>query len=85
MFYTDGKLYLENTEHNPRDPQPRGAPFLCLDIETGEKVWELPYRGSEWGSTPMIADSIICMYNNYDQRIYSIGKGPSAITLSVLE
>ncbi len=83
VFFTDGKLYLENTEHNPRDPQPRGAPFLCLDIETGEKVWQLPYRGSEWSSTPMIADSIICMYNNYDQRIYSIGKGPSAITLSV--
>ncbi|MCJ7614057.1 PQQ-binding-like beta-propeller repeat protein [Candidatus Bathyarchaeota archaeon] len=82
-FVADGKLYVENTEHNPRDPQPRGAPFLCLDMTTGEKVWELPYRGSEWGTSPMIADSIICMYNNYDQRIYAIGKGPSAITLSV--
>ena len=82
-FFTDGKLYLENTEHNPRDPQPRGAPFLCLDIESGEKVFQIAIRGSEWSSTPIIADSIICMYDEYDQRIYSIGKGPSEITLDV--
>ena len=83
VFFTDGKLYLENTEHNPRDPQPRGAPFLCLDIETGDKVWEMPYRGSEWSSTAMIADSIIALWNNYDNRFYAIGKGPSSITVSV--
>ncbi|WGM90332.1 MAG: PQQ-binding-like beta-propeller repeat protein [Candidatus Bathyarchaeum tardum] len=83
VFVAGGKLYIENTEHNPRDPQPRGAPFISIDLETGEQVFRVPIRGSEWGSTPIIADSIIAMYDNYDQRIYAIGKGPSAMTVRV--
>ncbi|MFZ7138883.1 MAG: hypothetical protein ACOWW1_10765, partial [archaeon] len=78
-----GKLYIENTEHNPRDPQPRGAPFICLDLETGEEIFRIAIRGSEWGSSPMMADSTIVMYNEYNQLIYAIGKGPSAITVDV--
>ncbi|MCW4022047.1 MAG: PQQ-binding-like beta-propeller repeat protein [Candidatus Bathyarchaeota archaeon] len=81
VFVADGKLYIENTEHNPRDPQPRGAPFICLDLETGDQIFRIPYRGSEWSSTPIIGDSIITMYNEYDQRIYAIGKGASATTV----
>ena len=84
VYVTDGKVFIENTEHNPRDPQPRGAPFLVLDLETGEEIWRLPYRGSEWSSTAIIADSTVVMYNNYDQRIYAIGKGPSATTVQVV-
>jgi hypothetical protein len=82
-FFADGKLYIENTEHNPFDPQHRGAPFACIDIESGEEIWRLPYRGSEWSSTPIIGDSIIAMYNNYDQRICAIGKGPSETTVTI--
>ena len=82
-FFADGKGYFENTEHNPYDPQHRGCPFLCLDLETGERVFQIPYRGSEWSSTPIIGDSIIAMYNEYDQRIYAIGKGPSATSVSI--
>ena len=80
-FFADGKLYIENTEHNPFDPQHRGAPLVCIDIESGKEIWRIPYRGSEWSSTPIIGDSIIAMYNEYDQRIYAIGKGPSALTV----
>lgn len=82
-FFADGKVYLENTEHNPYDPQHRGTPFLCLDMETGERVFQIFYRGSEWSSTPIIGDSIIAMYNEYDQRIYAMGKGPSATTVTI--
>ncbi len=82
-FFADGKLYIENTEHNPFDPQHRGAPFVCIDIETGEEIWRIPYRGSEWSSTPIIGDSIIAMYNNYDQRIYAMGIGASKTTVSI--
>jgi hypothetical protein len=80
-FFAGGKLYIENTEHNPFDPQHRGAPFACIDLETGQEIFRIPYRGSEWSSTPIIGDSIIATYNNYDQRIYAIGKGPSATTV----
>ncbi|MBA7673975.1 hypothetical protein ES703_82182 [subsurface metagenome] len=82
VIVTDGKLYIENTEHNPRDPQPRGAPFICLDLESGTEIWRLPYRAGEWSTTAVIADSTIVIQNTYDQRIYAIGKGPSAITVT---
>ena len=80
-FFVDGKIYIENTEHNPFDPAHRGAPFVAIDIETGEEIFRMPYRCSEWGSTMIIGDSIIATYNTYDQRIYAIGKGPSAISV----
>ena len=81
-FYTNDKLYVENTEHNPRDPQPRGAPILALDIETGDIIWQLPYRQGEWSSTMIIGDSIIVAQNTYDQHIYAIGSGPSKTTVT---
>ena len=80
---SDGKLYIENTEHNPRDPQPRGAPFVCIDLETGERIWQINYRAGEWSTYGIIGDSTIVIQNTYDQHIYAIGKGPSETTLKV--
>jgi len=82
-FIADGKIYIEHTEHSPYDPKPRGAPFICIDIETGEEVWRLNLRGTEWGGLPIIGDSIIAMHNTFDQRVYAIGKGPSETTASI--
>jgi len=80
---TDGKLYIENTEHNPRDPQPRGAPFVCIDLETGERIWQIDYRAGEWSTYAIIGDSTIVVQNTYDQNIYAIGKGPSKTTIDI--
>jgi outer membrane protein assembly factor BamB len=80
-FFADGKIYLENTEHNPFNPQHRQAPTVAIDVETGEEVFRIPYRSSEWSSTTLIADSIMVSFNTYDLRIYGIGKGPSEVTV----
>ncbi|PVX26627.1 MAG: hypothetical protein CW691_00850 [Candidatus Bathyarchaeum sp.] len=81
-FIADRKLYTFHAEHSPINPKPRGGPFICLDIETGEEVWSMPVRGNHWSSYPAIGDSIIAMYNSYDQRIWAIGKGPSATSVT---
>jgi outer membrane protein assembly factor BamB len=81
-FITDGKIYLHSAEHSPVDPRPRGAPTICLDVETGELVFEINLRGHHWGESPIIGDSIMAMYNSYDQRVYAVGKGPSATTVT---
>ncbi len=81
-FITDGKIYLTHYEHSAGNALPRGAPFLCLDTETGEKYWELPVRSTNWGGQPIIGDSIIAMFNTYDNQIYAIGKGQTATTIS---
>lgn len=84
MFITDGKIYMGHSEHSPVDPKPRGAPFLAVDAETGEEVWRADglFRQTDWGGEAVIADSIIATYDSYDQMIYAIGKGPSAISVS---
>lgn len=83
-FIADGKVYLGHLEHSPLDPRPRGAPFVCLDAETGEVIWRvdgLLYLNRGQGAA-IIADGIITTLNSYDQRIYAIGKGPSQTTVS---
>ncbi len=85
VFITDGKIYLGHLEHSPIDPKPRGAPFVCLDIETGEEMWRVNglTRLTYWGGGPaLIADSVIATMDTYDQRLYAIGKGPSATTVT---
>jgi hypothetical protein len=84
LFITDGKYYSGHTQHSVNQPQPRGAPFLCLNVTTGEVIWRADglFRQSLWGGEAIIGDSIIATQDTYDQRVYAIGKGPSATTVS---
>ena len=79
VIVADGKLYLGQVEHSGNQPLPRGAPFVCIDIETGEVVWKMDggYRQTCWGGKVVMADSILAFQDTYDQRIYAVGKGPS--------
>ena len=82
-FISDGKIYLGHYEHSPVDPKPRGAPFVCLDAETGEEIWRVDgmFRQTEWGGEPVIGDGIIANLDTYTNLIYAIGKGPSQTTV----
>ena len=84
VFITDGKIYLGHTEHSANMPMPRGAPFICLNATTGEEIWRIngAFRQTRWGGRAIIGDSVIVTMDTYDQRVYAIGKGPSAITVS---
>jgi len=84
LFVTDGKIYYGHLEHSPIDPRPRGGPFICLNATTGEVIWRADglFRQTLWGGLGIIGDSIIATQDTYDQRIYAIGKGPSATTVS---
>ncbi|MCL2643354.1 MAG: PQQ-binding-like beta-propeller repeat protein [Candidatus Bathyarchaeota archaeon] len=84
-FITDGKVYIGHMVHSGQMPISRGAPFFCLDAETGELVWEIngAFRQTRWGGRAIIGDSIIATMDLYDQQIYAIGKGPSELTVSV--
>jgi outer membrane protein assembly factor BamB len=83
-FIVDDKIYCRHSEHSPVDPMPRGAPMVCLNATTGEVIWRADglFRGSDWGGHAKIADSIITTLDTYDMRIYGIGKGPSATSVS---
>jgi hypothetical protein len=82
QFIAGGKLYYGHEEHSPIDPRPRGAPYLCLNATTGEVIWRANglFRQTHWGGRSVIGDSVIVTQDTYDQRVYAIGKGPSATT-----
>jgi len=84
LFVTDGKIYVGHSEHSPINPLPRGAPFVALDIETGEEIFKVDgmFRQTHWGGMGIIGDSIIVTQDSYDQRVYAVGKGPSALTVT---
>ncbi len=84
LFVQGGKIYFFHSEHSPVNPLFRGAPTICLNATTGEEIWRVDglFRKTDWGGAPIMGDSVIAMYNSYDQQIYAIGKGPSAMTIS---
>ncbi|MCW4000323.1 MAG: PQQ-binding-like beta-propeller repeat protein [Candidatus Bathyarchaeota archaeon] len=84
VFITDDKIYLGHTEHSPMNPRPRGAPFICLNATTGEEIWTADglFRQTRWGGRGIIGDSIMVTMDTYDQRVYAVGKGPSALTVT---
>jgi hypothetical protein len=84
LFAADGKLYVGHYERSARDPKPRGAPFICFNATTGDIIWRIDgaFRQTMWGNPAIIGDSIIATMDTYDQRIYAIGKGPSAISIT---
>jgi hypothetical protein len=79
----DGKIYCGTCEHSPIDPRPRGGPFVCLNATTGEVIWRADgmFRQTRWGGRGIMGDSIIATQDTYDQRVWAIGKGPSATTV----
>jgi hypothetical protein len=79
----DGKLYVGTLEHSAEQPVPAGGPYICLNATDGSVIWRVNgmFRATRWGGNAVMGDSIIATMDTYDQRIYAIGKGPSATTV----
>ena len=81
----DGKIYAFNNEHSPNYPLYKGERVRCIDAYTGRELWTmLGWSGQSGGpgtSTGILADGFLSYYNYYDNQIYTVGKGPSAITV----
>ena len=82
----DGKVYLFTNEHSPGAPHYKGAKLRCVNATDGTEIWTM----FSWVSSTIftarggvIADGYLAYYNAYDGRVYSIGKGPSATTVSI--
>ncbi len=84
MFLTNDYAYFGHLEHSANNPRPRGAPFICLNATSGEVVWRIDgaFRQSRWGGRAIMGDSIIATQDTYNQQVYAIGKGPSALTVT---
>ena len=80
----DGKIYVGTLEHSAEQPVPRGGPYICINATDGSEIWRVNgmFRETRWGGNGVIGDSIIATMDTYDQRVYAIGKGPSALTIA---
>jgi hypothetical protein len=83
--FADGILYTMSGEHSPNTPLYKGYKARAIDAFTGQEIWTL----SDWAASGLgtsvapvaIADGYMAFANAYDGRIYTVGKGPSAITV----
>jgi len=74
----DGKIYVSADEHSPDSTLWRGSRLWCIDAHTGEGLWEI----SGMLRHPLISDGILVSINSYDGKIYAIGTGKSATTVT---
>ncbi|TFH24480.1 hypothetical protein E4G67_01935 [Candidatus Bathyarchaeota archaeon] len=86
MAIADGKIYSMTYEHSPNSPHYKDMRIRCVDALTGEEIWTMLGAGSafEGGSKAFaVADGYAVYLNAYDMTLYSVGKGPSKMTLSM--
>ena len=78
----DGKIYLAGTEHSPDSPFYKGTRYRCINATDGTEIWTLLGWGTGMDANyDRAADGFFVFLNCYDMRVYSVGKGPSAMTL----
>jgi hypothetical protein len=75
----DGKIFL--SEGKMYDPPLHPSKTVCINATTGETVWTL--TGWTGRNCPIVADDHVILWNSQDAKIYSIGKGPTAMTVNV--
>ncbi len=84
--FADGALYLMSGEHSPNTPLYKGYRARAVDAFTGKELWTLlSWSASGLGTSvaPVaIADGYMTFVNAYDGKIYCVGKGPSAVSVS---
>jgi outer membrane protein assembly factor BamB len=79
----DGKVYVDSTEHSPNSPIYKGEQMRCINATTGEEIWVMFDDGNQmYGGVAPVADGYLAYLNTYDCRIYTVGKGPSQLTVN---
>jgi outer membrane protein assembly factor BamB len=82
----DGKIYAETNEHSPNGIYYKGETVYCIDAFSGKEIWNVTsmagISGGAGNPIAYVADGYLVYYNYYDNQIYSIGKGPSQLTVT---
>jgi hypothetical protein len=82
---SNGVVYLATNEHTIPNPLYKGCTYRAINATDGTEIWQLSGYPSEWstpGSAWAAADGYLTCMNGLDNQIYSIGRGPSATTVS---
>jgi outer membrane protein assembly factor BamB len=78
----DGKVFLATTEHSISSNY-KDAQIRAINASDGTEVWTLMGWGTGMDATyDRVADGFFVYLNTYDMQIYTVGKGPSQVTVS---
>ena len=84
--FADGMVFAFSGEHSPNTPIYKGYRVYAINATDGTEVWNLlDWSASGLGTSlayTAIADGYMVFLNGYDEQVYCIGKGPSAMTVS---
>ena len=79
----DGVLYIAVTEHTIETPIFKGSFTRAINASNGAELWTLnDYTGEFRAVSYAIADGYTNFFNGIDNQIYTLGRGPSALTVS---
>ena len=79
----NGVLYTVTTEHTIQTPIYKGSLVRAINATDGTEIWTLSANTAEFNEMAYaIADGYCVYFNGYDSRIYSLGKGPTQLTVT---
>jgi len=77
----NGIVYTMTTEHTVETPIYKDARTRALNATDGTEIWTLSNYNGGGSASAAIADGFATFFNGYDDQVYVIGRGPSAMTV----
>jgi hypothetical protein len=79
----DGVIYIAVTEHTIETPIFKGSFTRAINASNGAELWTINDYTGEFGAVSYaIADGYTNFFNGIDNQIYTLGRGPTALTVS---
>jgi len=83
MGVGDDVVYIAATQHTITTPIPKGNFMRGINATTGEELWTISdYTGSFFVLPYAMADGYSTYFNGYDNQIYTLGRGPTSLTVT---
>lgn len=79
----NGVIYIAVTEHTIETPIFKGSFTRAINATDGTEIWSLSDYTGEFGAVSYaIADGYTNFFNGIDNQIYTLGRGPTSLTVS---
>jgi outer membrane protein assembly factor BamB len=79
----DGVIYIAVTEHTIETPIFKGSFTRAINASNGAELWTINDYTGEFGAVSYaIADGYTNFFNGIDNQIYTLGRGPTTMTVT---
>ncbi len=79
----NGVIYTVATQHTTITPISKGQMARAINATDGTEIWAISdYTGEFSSESYAMADGYCNWFNGYDNQIYTVGRGPSTLTVT---